>query len=223
MTTGSVLAQEVGGISSPPISRCAGKIGLDAREADAAFGIIMVNGAPWVTIERTEEKVGTQAISTTVTGTGAQRRRNGTMVPFRFTCLLDAKGEVLMVHLDRLLPTHGDQLPPALLVSGTAGYGQKVAPPRGAELRVELLDVAKSPTGEVLAEQVVRSGWQVPIPFELRLPTDMKLNNRKLVLTAKLVLLHRVLLQLKEPRAIAVDQVRNPIDLLLEPVEVPKR
>jgi hypothetical protein len=96
LTTPS-LAQEAGGISSPPLSRCAGKIGLDARQSDAAFGIIMLNGAPWLSIERTEEKVGSQPIASTVTGTGSQRRRNRTMAPFRFTCLLDDKGEVVML------------------------------------------------------------------------------------------------------------------------------
>ena len=68
------------------------------RQADPAFGVIALDGIPWVTIERTEEKVGIQSISTTVTGTGARRRRDGTSVPFRFTCVLNSKGEALMFH-----------------------------------------------------------------------------------------------------------------------------
>jgi len=116
-----------------------------------------------------------------------------------------------------------EQLPPAILVTGAASYTQKLALPRGAELRVELLDVTQLPAGEILAEQVVRSGWQVPIPFALRVPKDMKLDNRKLVLTARLVVLHQVLFQLAQPRAIAFADLGHPIELLLDQVEAPKR
>ena len=217
-----VLAQEPARLSSPAISRCAGKAGLEIRQMDAAFGIIMLDGAPWLTIEQTEEKVGTQPISTTVTGTGAQRRRNGTMVPFRFTCLLDEKGEALMFHISQVVPAMGDRLPPSIFVTGAASTSRKVTLPRGAELRLELLDVAHSPDGEVLAEQVVRSGWQVPIPFELRLPKDTKLDDRKLVLTARLVVQRRVIFQLTRPRPIAVAELRNPIELSLDEIEVAK-
>ena len=39
----------------------------------------------------------------------------------------------------------------------------------------------------VLAEQVVRSGWQVPIPFSLRVPKEIPLAGRKLQITARFV------------------------------------
>lgn len=216
------LAQEAVRLSAPEISRCAGKAGLEIRQSDAAFGVIMLDGAPWLTIERTEEKVGTQPISTTVTGTGAQRRRNGTMVPFRFTCLLDEKGEALMFHISQVVPAMGDRLPPSIFVTGAASTARKVTLPRGSELRLELLDVSHSPDGELLAEQVVRSGWQVPIPFELRLPKDTKLDDRKLVLSARLVVQRRVVFQLTRPRPIALADLRNPIELLLDEAEAMK-
>jgi uncharacterized lipoprotein YbaY len=212
------LAQDPGGISSSAISRCAGKIGTDTRQSDAAFGIIMLDGMPWVTIERTEEKMGAQMIATTVTGTGARRRRDGTTVPFRFTCVLDTKGQAVMFHASQLVPGLGDQLPPATVVAGSATYLQKIALPRGAELRVQLLDIAKSTAGDILAEQVVRSGWQVPIPFALRLPKDTPLEGRKLAVVARLVAARQVLFQLKAPHVIAGDDLRKPFELTLEAV-----
>ena len=111
-----------GGISSLAISRCAGKVGVDTRQSDAAFGLIAIDGIPWVTIERTEQSVGTQPITTTVTGLGALHRRNGTSVPFRFTCVLDAKGQALMFHATHLMRKLGDALPPATFVVGSATY-----------------------------------------------------------------------------------------------------
>jgi uncharacterized lipoprotein YbaY len=216
-------AQDAGGISSSAISRCAGKFGLDTRQSDAAFGAIALDGVPWVTIERTEDMVGAQAITTTVTGTGAQRRRDGTFVPFRFTCVLDAKGEALMFHTSHLIPRLGDVLPPSIVVGGSAATAEKTPLPRGTELRVQLLDMAKSPAGEVLTEQVVRSGWQAPIPFALHLPKDTSLEGRKLAITARLVVLHQVLFQLKEPHVLASDALRKPVDLTLAKVAVTER
>ena len=75
----------------------------------------------------------------------------------------------------------------AITIAGSATYLQRMALPQGAELRVQLLDIAKRPGGDVLAEQVVRSGWQVPIPFALRLPRDTAMEGRKLMLAARLV------------------------------------
>ncbi len=172
------LAEDTGGISSAVISHCAGKIGVETRQADAAYGLIALDGIPWLAIERTEESVGTQPIKITVTGTGAQHRRNGTSVPFRFTCVLDANGDALMFHASDLMIKLGGELPPAIVVEGSAAYPEKMMLPRGAELRVQLLDLSKSPAGEIMAEQVVRSGWQVPIPFALRLPRDTALEVR---------------------------------------------
>jgi uncharacterized lipoprotein YbaY len=221
--TAPVLAQEAGGISSTAISRCAGKVGMETRQHDQAFGVIMIDGMPWVTIERTEEKMGTQMIATTVTGTGARRRRDGTTVPFRFTCLLDQRGQALMFHASQVMPAMGDALPPATIVAGSASYRERMALPPGAELRVQLLDIARSPTGDILAEQVVRSGWQVPIPFALRLPKDTLLEGRKLAVTARLVAARRTLFQLKEPRTIAGDDFRKPFELTLDKAEAGKR
>jgi uncharacterized lipoprotein YbaY len=219
----TALAQEAGGISSSAISRCAGRIGLDTREADAAFSAILVDGMPWVTIERAEEQVGAQTISTVVTGTGARRRRDGTFVPFRFTCLLDGKGQAVMFHASHPAPRLGDALPPATIIDGSAAYAERTTLPKGAELRIQLLDRSKSAPGEILAEQVVRSGRPSPIPFALRVPKDVSLDGLNLAIAARLVLGRQMLFQLKEPRAVVSDDLRKPIDLTLEKVDQAKR
>jgi putative lipoprotein len=218
----STPAREPGGISSAAISRCAGKLGSDTRRADPAFGVIMLDGMPWVTIERTEERVGTQRIATTVTGTGARRRRDGTSVPFRFTCLLDQHGQAVMFHANQIAPTLGDALPPATVVEGSVTYMQRMALPQGAELLVQLLDTGKTPA-DIVAEQVVRSGWQVPIPFALRLPKDMSLDGRKLAVTARLVVLQQTLFELKLPRSVSTADLAKPVELALEQPATPAR
>lgn len=215
------MAQDTGGISSTDLSRCAGKIGLETRADDAAFVAIMLDGIPWVTIERTEEKVGSQSIATTVTGTGAQRQRRGGTVPFLYTCLIDEKGEAVMFHSTRLRPEAGQLLPPATTIAGSATYREKMALPHGVELRVQLLDMAKDPQGEIVAEQVVRSGWAVPIAFALRAPSDLKPAGRKLVVAARMALGHKTLFQLKQPQAIAAGDLAKPVDLVLEKVGEP--
>ncbi len=214
--------REPGGISSTAISRCAGKIGSDTRRADPAFGVIMLDGMPWMTIERTEERVGAQRIATTVTGTGARRRSDGTSVPFRFTCLLDQHGQAVMFHANQISPTLGDALPPATVVEGSVTYMQRMALPQGAELRVQLLDTGKTPA-DIVAEQVVRSGWQVPIPFALRLPKDMSLDGRKLVVTARLVVRQQTLFELKTPRGVSAADLAKPVELTLEQSAAPAR
>jgi uncharacterized lipoprotein YbaY len=219
----TALAQEAGGISSSAISRCAGRVGLETREADAAFGAILVDGMPWVTIERHEEQMGAQKISTAVTGTGARRRRDGTFVPFRFTCLLDDKGQAVMFHASHPAPRLGDVLPPATVIDGSAAYSAGTALPRGAELRIQLLDRSKSGPEEILAEQVVRSGRPSPIPFALRVPKDVSLDGRNLMIAAQLVLGRQTLFQLKEPRAVVSDDLRKSIDLNLEKADQAKR
>lgn len=216
------FADDVGGVSSPVLSRCAGRAGIDTRQADAAFGVIALDGMPWLTIERTEDSVGMQPISTTVTGTGEYRRRNGTSVPFRFTCVLDAQGQALMFHPTALMRRLGDALPPAIVVNGAVTYRERMVLPRGAELRVQILDVAKDPA-EVLAEQVVRSGWQVPMPFALRLPKETTFEGRRLALAARLVLAHQVLFELREPLPVVGTDFLKPIELVLDKAEPPKR
>ncbi len=205
------------GVSSSAIARCAGKVGLDTASS------VMIDGMPWVTIERTEEKVGTQMIATTVTGTGARRQRDGASAPFRFTCLLDQKGQVVMFHASQVVASLGDALPPATVIAGSAAYLQRIALPPGAELRVQLLDIARDPTGTVMTEQVVRSSGQMPISFALRLPKDTAMEGRKLVLSARLVAAGRTLFQLKEPRPIGGNDFQAPIALTLEQGPAPKR
>ena len=69
-----------------------------------------------------------------------------------------------------------------LLASVRRALAESGLPPRFLELEL---------TETVLvddAEQVVRSGWQVPIPFALRLPRGTVLEGRKMVITARFVL-----------------------------------
>jgi Type III secretion system lipoprotein chaperone (YscW) len=183
------LAQEPSGISSSALSRCAGKVGVDTRRSDPAFGTIMLDGMPWTTIERTEEKLGAQVITTMVTGTGARRRRDGTLVTFRFTCELDTKGQALMFQASQLLPGPSEASALATVVAGSAAYARKMALPHGAELRIQLLDAAaQSPAVDgpiepvILTEQVVRSGWEAPIPFALHVPKHTRLEGRQLLI-----------------------------------------
>jgi uncharacterized lipoprotein YbaY len=216
-----VLAQDPAGISSSAISRCAGKVGMDTRQSDPAFGIIMLDGMPWTTVEHTEEKLGARMIATTVTGTGARRRRDGTSVTFRFTCGLDAKGQAMMFHASQLRLGQSEASA-TTVVAGSAVYPREMALPRGAELRVQLLDIGKSPAGNILTEQVVRSGWKVPIPFALHLPKGTPLAGRELVVTARLVVGHQTLFQLAVPHVIAREDLHKPIELVLDQVLAPK-
>ncbi|MGQ3297552.1 YbaY family lipoprotein [Reyranella sp.] len=210
------LAAPDGGISTPMLSRCAGKAGLETRQSDAAFGLLTLDGVPWLSIERTDEAVGIQPIMTTVTGTGSRHRRNGTSVPFRFTCVLDANGQALMFHASLLMPKLGDTLPPATVISGTATLAEKTAMPRGVELQIQLFDIARSAEGELLAEQVVRSGWQIPIPFALRLPGNFSAEGRKLALTARLVAAHQIQYRLPALRLLTDREIPGPVVLMLE-------
>jgi uncharacterized lipoprotein YbaY len=109
------------------------------------------------------------------------------------------------------------------MVAGSAAYARKMALPRGAELQVQLLDIAKSPAGYILTEQVVRSGWEVPIPFALHLPWDAPLEGRTLVVTARVVVRHQSLFQLTEPHVILGEDLHKPIQLVLDQVQAPKR
>jgi uncharacterized lipoprotein YbaY len=85
-------------------------------------------------------------------------------------------------------------------------------------LRVQLLDIGKSPAGNILTEQVVRSGWKVPIPFALHLPKGTPLAGRELVVTARLVVGHQTLFQLAVPHVIAREDLHKPIELVLDQV-----
>ena len=203
---------------SAVLSRCAGKVGTDMRKSDPAFVTIALDGEPWMTIERTEEKVGEAMIATTVTGIGSLRRKDGTSVPLRFTCLIDDKGQAVMVHIGPLLRTMGDRLPPATVIEGAASYLERMALPRGVELQVRLLDRSKQPA-EVLAEQVVRSGWQVPIPFSLRVPKETNLEGRKLVVTARFVSARQPLFLLKEERVLPLADLHKYVILSLDKVD----
>lgn len=214
-------AQQPISLSTAALTRCAAKIGIETRQADPAFGTFGLDGHPWITVERTEDKVGSQNISTVITGTGWRRRRDGTSVPFRYICALDPKGQAVGFHAAPLQRNLGDQLPPAIVIEGAAAYLDKKPLPKGIELQVQLLDVSKSPKPEVLTEEVVRSGWQLPIPFALRLPKDISLEGRKLEITARFVQARQPLFQLQESRALAPDDLQKFIVLTLDKVEQP--
>jgi len=103
-----------------------------------------------------------------------------------------------------------------------------MALPHGAELRVQLLDAAVQspdvgrPTDLViLTEQVVRSGWEVPIPFALHLPEHTPLEGRNVLVMARLVVRHQSLFQLMEPHVMTGEDLHKPLELVLDQVQAP--
>jgi uncharacterized lipoprotein YbaY len=198
-----------GGISTIALSRCAGMAGIEMREADPAFGQLMLDGAPWLTAQHDDDAV-------VVNGTGTLRRRNGTTAPFRFFCVLDEAGHAKMF---RIIPTAaGESSPSSRLIMGVAvPAGLKMPLPRGSELRIQLLDIKKDPKGELVAEQVVRSGWEVPIPFALRPPADMNVADRQLVISARIVLSRATIFRMAHARAVTLGDLQRPVTLDLSP------
>src|SRR5262245_45509440 len=120
-----VRAQEAGSVPTSVLSRCAGKAGTEIRKSDPASVTVAFDGRPWLTVGRTEQTIGTQKIVTTVSGTGWLRRKDGTSVPLRFTCMLDPEGQAVITHLGPLLRNLGDELPPSMIVDGAASYLEK--------------------------------------------------------------------------------------------------
>lgn len=210
------MAQDEHGLSSLDISRCAGRIGVDLRSVDEAFVAFALDGVPWISAEEAEVSVGTQSVSTTITGSGWLRRRGGTVTYFRYTCLLDANRQALMAHMGVIERRVGDSSPPATTISGTASFPTTPPLPRGIELRVQMLDTS-GPVAELMAEQVVRSGWPQPIPFALRIPNTVSLKERKLALSARAVLAHRTIFALTDPRPLDLADLERPIELVLDP------
>lgn len=194
-----------GGISTVALSRCAGLAGLEMRKGDAAFAQIMLDGSPWLSAYHDHQ-------AAVVNGTGTLRRRNGTTVPFRFFCALDDNGHA---SLFRVIPESiGETLPSSRLIAGVAvPIGLKAPLPHGAELRVQLLDTKNDSNGELLAEQVVRSGWGVPISFALRVPADANLQGRRLVISARIVVARAVIYRMENARLLAPDELQRPIVL----------
>jgi uncharacterized lipoprotein YbaY len=206
-----------GGISSPLLSRCAGKFGAEIREADNAFPLLTLWGAPWMTVERTDQTIDGAHIVSIVTGIGSRNRRRGEVVTLRYRCLIDDKGVAANFTETLLQPQRGEELPPAMFIRGQANSRPKAQMAPGTELRVQLLDQATNPPA-LLTEAVVRSSWINPIPFSLRLPPDMKLEGRKLVLDARLSLGASTLYRLQKPQALNVDQLQRPIDVTMDVV-----
>jgi uncharacterized lipoprotein YbaY len=206
--------RDQGGISSPLLSRCAGKFGSELREADNAFPLLSLMGVPWMTIERTDRTVDGAHVVAIVSGTGLRNRRHGAVIALRYRCLIDDKGAAVSFESTE----RNEELPAALLVlRGAAHYRPKAQLAPGAELRVQLLDQAASPPA-LLTEAVVRSSWVDPIPFTLRVPQDMKLQGRKLALDARLSLGATTLYRLKQPLALDPDHLMRTIELTVDAV-----
>ncbi len=74
-------AQDPGGISSPALSRCAAKVGMETRADDPAFGILFLDGMPWMLIEPTAHEIGSVRIGHTLSSTGQIKRKDGTYWP----------------------------------------------------------------------------------------------------------------------------------------------
>ncbi|WP_289294441.1 YbaY family lipoprotein [uncultured Reyranella sp.] len=200
----------------PLLSRCAGKAGSTVRQGDPAFMTLALDGRPWMTIDRTED-ADSRSVLTTITSNGWAKRRDGTSFLFRFTCVLNAEGQATMFHASALLRDLGDRLPPAIVINGSAIHPQKEPLQRGIELQIQLLDTSQDPPG-VLTEQVVRSGWHLPLGFSLRLPAGLSLENRSISLTARVVLAHRTLFELGEPRKLSQGELTRFVELNLVPV-----
>jgi len=209
--------RDQGGISSPLLSRCAGKFGAQLRAADNAFPLLSLLGVPWMAIERTDQTVDGAHIVAIVTGIGGLNRRRGQIVGVRYRCLIDDKGAAVSFTWNDVLPERNETLPPALMVRGAAYSRPKAQLPPGAELRVQLVDQASDPPA-LITEAVVRSSWVQPIPFGLRLPFDTKLEGRKLVLDVRLALGAQTLYRLKEPRALDPARLQQPVDLNIDAV-----
>lgn len=182
--------------------------GIEMREADPAFGQLMLDGAPWLVAQHDDDAV-------VVNGTGTVRRRNGTTAPFRFFCVLDEAGHAKMF---RIIPAAGEGLPASRLIEGVAKpAGVKSPLARGSELRVQLFDIKNDPKGELLAEQVVRSGWEVAVPFALRVPAGAKLTDRQLVISARIVRARSTIYGMAQPRALTSGDLQRPVVLDLSP------
>jgi uncharacterized lipoprotein YbaY len=139
-------------------------------------------------------------------------------VSFRYTCLIDGNGEAVAFNSTDLLPEERQAAPSGTILRGNAFYRPRIRLPRGAELRVQLLDATRSPAGEVLTEAVVRSSWVEPMPFGLRLPPDIKFDGRKLVVDARLAVGSATLYRLKQRHTIAAGELQKSITLMLDAV-----
>jgi uncharacterized lipoprotein YbaY len=202
--------------AAPTVSMShAGKFGAQLRAGDNAFPLLSLMGVPWMTIARTDQTVDGAHIVAMVTGTGMRTRRRGQVVGLSYRCLIDDKGEAVNFTWHDLLPERNEALPPAMVVRGTAYYRPRTQLPQGAELRVQLLDRALDPP-QLLTEAVVRSSWEEPIPFGLRIPRDMKLDGRKLAIAVRLARGSSPLYGLKEPQGLDLDQLQRPIDLVID-------
>lgn len=200
------------GLSLPALSRCAGIAGTEMRAADPAFGLLMLDGAPWMALQRDHDAV-------LLTSTGSFKRRNGTTASFRFSCLLDERGRAVMFRAALVEPNAATAaaLPPSRLVVGAATLATTQPLPRGAELRLQLIDIGRAGEALLLAEQVVRSGWETPIPFALRLPAETKLEGRKLALAARVTVARKTVFAMA-PRALAPQELAQPATIRLDVV-----
>ena len=124
-----------------------------------------------------------------------------------------------MFHTSQLLTRLRDDLPPSSFVNGYGDLSREDGAPKDLELRVQLLDIATPSNPEILTEQVVRTGWQVPLPFFLRLPKDTPMQGRKLVIGARMLAGNELLFELKEPRPISSADLGRSIDLTLTKVQ----
>jgi uncharacterized lipoprotein YbaY len=207
-----------GGISTPFLSRCAGKFGSELRAGDDAFPGLTLLGVPWLTVERTDQTVDGAKVVAIVTGIGARARRRGEIVPLRFRCLIDAKGAAVSFEDTEMQPSRNEFLPSAMLMRGTAAIRPRAQLAPGSELRVQLLDQGVPGPAELLTEAVVRTSWVTPVPFGLRLPQDMKLEGRKLAIDARLAQGSATLYRLKAPQPLPLDSLQQSIDLTMDAV-----
>lgn len=174
-------------------------------------------GAPWTTIEHTDQTIDGANIVAILTGNGMRSRRSGEVLGLTYRCLIDDRGEAVSFSWRDVSPERNESLPSTMIVRGTAYYRPKTQLPLGAELRVQLLDQSVNPS-KLLTETVVRTAWEEPIPFSLRLPLDVRLEGRKLVIAVRLARGSSPLYGLKEPLVLDLGQLGKPINLTIDSV-----
>ena len=91
------------------------------------------------------------------------------------------------------------------------------------ELQVQLIDPLQPPASRIVAEQIVRSGWLVPIPFSLRLPGNTPLAERRFSISERIVLAHRTLFQLDEQPLLNASDLSKFLALTLTKTKISDR
>lgn len=104
------------------------------------------------------------------------------------------------------------------IVSGTVTYRERIALPPDAKIIVSLEDVTRTDQGSsFVAQQVLRSRGQVPIPFELRYLPKAIYSNHRYIVRAEIIDVHDALLwSSTETYPVLFDQAQQPISIIVQ-------